>query len=118
MFGCMALHAVLPALTSPQAALPSVCIVLASIRAGRCTRHAIQPDRGVQKMLTEEHAILAETGDSWFNCQKLKLPRGAAYECALIAHLWPAQRDASFVAWLARQCLWQGHSCSPACAAV
>jgi pyruvate decarboxylase len=30
----------------------------------------------VQKMLSSETAVIAETGDSWFNCQKLKLPRG------------------------------------------
>lgn len=30
----------------------------------------------VQRMLTEDSAVLAETGDSWFNCQKLKLPKG------------------------------------------
>ena len=33
-------------------------------------------------MLTEGHAVLAETGDSWFNCQKLRLPRGCLYEYA------------------------------------
>ena len=43
----------------------------------RCLRHA-----SVQSMLTEDHAVLAETGDSWFNCQKLRLPRGCLYECA------------------------------------
>jgi pyruvate decarboxylase len=30
----------------------------------------------VQKMLTGDSAVIAETGDSWFNCQKLKLPDG------------------------------------------
>ena len=30
----------------------------------------------VQKMLTGDSAVIAETGDSWFNCQKLKLPEG------------------------------------------
>ena len=30
----------------------------------------------VQKMLSGETAVIAETGDSWFNCQKLKLPMG------------------------------------------
>ncbi|GJX92100.1 pyruvate decarboxylase 2 isoform X2 [Tanacetum coccineum] len=34
----------------------------------------------IQKMLTQETAVLAETGDSWFNCQKLKLPDGCGYE--------------------------------------
>ncbi|KAK9806019.1 hypothetical protein WJX73_005930 [Symbiochloris irregularis] len=34
----------------------------------------------VQRMLTEDSAVLAETGDSWFNCQKLKLPKGCLYE--------------------------------------
>lgn len=30
----------------------------------------------IQGMLTGETAVIAETGDSWFNCQKLKLPKG------------------------------------------
>lgn len=30
----------------------------------------------IQKMLSSETAVIAETGDSWFNCQKLKLPEG------------------------------------------
>ncbi|KAL4558384.1 hypothetical protein LXL04_036583 [Taraxacum kok-saghyz] len=34
----------------------------------------------IQKMLTADTAVLAETGDSWFNCQKLKLPDGCGYE--------------------------------------
>ncbi|KAF5727320.1 Thiamine pyrophosphate dependent pyruvate decarboxylase family protein [Tripterygium wilfordii] len=34
----------------------------------------------IQKMLSENTAVIAETGDSWFNCQKLKLPEGCGYE--------------------------------------
>ncbi|CAH9142170.1 unnamed protein product [Cuscuta epithymum] len=34
----------------------------------------------IQKMLSGEMAVIAETGDSWFNCQKLKLPEGCGYE--------------------------------------
>ncbi|PSS34700.1 Pyruvate decarboxylase [Actinidia chinensis var. chinensis] len=34
----------------------------------------------IQKMLSSETAVIAETGDSWFNCQKLKLPPGCGYE--------------------------------------
>ncbi|XP_042066772.1 pyruvate decarboxylase 1-like [Salvia splendens] len=34
----------------------------------------------IQKMLSEKTAVIAETGDSWFNCQKLKLPAGCGYE--------------------------------------
>jgi pyruvate decarboxylase len=30
----------------------------------------------IQQMLSANSAIIAETGDSWFNCQKLKLPEG------------------------------------------
>lgn len=30
----------------------------------------------IQNMISSETAVIAETGDSWFNCQKLKLPRG------------------------------------------
>ncbi|KAH0638893.1 hypothetical protein KY290_036196 [Solanum tuberosum] len=34
----------------------------------------------IQNMLSGESAVIAETGDSWFNCQKLKLPQGCGYE--------------------------------------
>lgn len=34
----------------------------------------------VQGLLTSNTAVLAETGDSWFNCQKLRLPTGCGYE--------------------------------------
>ncbi|KAI5418668.1 Pyruvate decarboxylase 2 [Lathyrus oleraceus] len=34
----------------------------------------------IQKMLSSETTVIAETGDSWFNCQKLKLPEGCGYE--------------------------------------
>lgn len=30
----------------------------------------------IQKMLSADTAVIAETGDSWFNCQKLRLPQG------------------------------------------
>lgn len=34
----------------------------------------------VQEMISGETAVIAETGDSWFNCQKLRLPEGCGYE--------------------------------------
>ncbi|KAI4356032.1 hypothetical protein L6164_000085 [Bauhinia variegata] len=34
----------------------------------------------IQKLLSGDNAVIAETGDSWFNCQKLKLPQGCGYE--------------------------------------
>ncbi|GMJ00777.1 hypothetical protein like AT5G01320 [Hibiscus trionum] len=34
----------------------------------------------IQKMLSSKTAVIAETGDSWFNCQKLRLPEGCGYE--------------------------------------
>ncbi|WOK95834.1 pyruvate decarboxylase 1 [Canna indica] len=34
----------------------------------------------IQQMLSGNTAVIAETGDSWFNCQKLKLPDGCGYE--------------------------------------
>ncbi|KAL3530908.1 hypothetical protein ACH5RR_010230 [Cinchona calisaya] len=37
----------------------------------------------IQKMLSSQTAVIAETGDSWFNCQKLKLPQGCGYECQM-----------------------------------
>ncbi|KAG5550610.1 hypothetical protein RHGRI_015530 [Rhododendron griersonianum] len=34
----------------------------------------------IQKMLSGDTVVIVETGDSWFNCQKLKLPEGCRYE--------------------------------------
>lgn len=34
----------------------------------------------IQDMLGGDSAVIAETGDSWFNCQKLKLPENCGYE--------------------------------------
>ncbi len=33
----------------------------------------------IQKMLSENHAVLAETGDSWFNTERLRLPKGCPF---------------------------------------
>ncbi|XP_078176274.1 pyruvate decarboxylase 1-like [Carex rostrata] len=34
----------------------------------------------IQAMLNGETAVIAETGDSWFNCQKLRLPENCGFE--------------------------------------
>lgn len=34
----------------------------------------------IQDTLSSKTSLLAETGDSWFNCQKIKLPAGCGYE--------------------------------------
>ncbi|EOY07137.1 Thiamine pyrophosphate dependent pyruvate decarboxylase family protein [Theobroma cacao] len=34
----------------------------------------------IQNLLSSETAVIVETGDSWFSCQRLKLPRGCGYE--------------------------------------
>ncbi|KAF7803350.1 pyruvate decarboxylase 1 [Senna tora] len=34
----------------------------------------------IQDLLTRDTAIIAETGDSWFNCQKLRLPENCGFE--------------------------------------
>ncbi|KAM4111893.1 hypothetical protein ACJW30_05G100100 [Castanea mollissima] len=34
----------------------------------------------IQEMLSGDSAVIAETGDSWFNCQKLRLPENCGYE--------------------------------------
>lgn len=31
-------------------------------------------------MLSHDTAVISETGDSWFNCQKLRLPDNCGYE--------------------------------------
>ncbi|KAK7328116.1 hypothetical protein VNO77_22212 [Canavalia gladiata] len=37
----------------------------------------------IQKMLSCDTIVIAETGDTWFTCQKLKLPQGCGYECQM-----------------------------------
>ena len=39
----------------------------------------------LQTLLTPEHAVVAETGDSWFNCLKLKLPDGCGCAAAWLS---------------------------------
>ncbi|XVF40377.1 hypothetical protein PTKIN_Ptkin01aG0108500 [Pterospermum kingtungense] len=34
----------------------------------------------IKEMLSGDSAVIAETGDSWFNCQKLRLPKNCGYE--------------------------------------
>ncbi|KAG1367678.1 pyruvate decarboxylase 1 [Cocos nucifera] len=34
----------------------------------------------IQDLLSGDTAVIAETGDSWFNCQKLRLPENCGYE--------------------------------------
>ncbi|XP_038881467.1 pyruvate decarboxylase 1-like isoform X1 [Benincasa hispida] len=38
----------------------------------------------IQKMLTNNMTVISETGDSWFHCQKLKLPKSCGYEVQLL----------------------------------
>ncbi|KAK9057800.1 hypothetical protein SSX86_022638 [Deinandra increscens subsp. villosa] len=34
----------------------------------------------IQNMLSADTTVIADAGDSWFNCQKLKLPKGCGFE--------------------------------------
>lgn len=34
----------------------------------------------IQNLLSSDYALLAETGDSWFNCMRMKLPEGCPFE--------------------------------------
>ncbi|TYK29658.1 pyruvate decarboxylase 1-like [Cucumis melo var. makuwa] len=38
----------------------------------------------IQKMLSSNMTVIAETGDSWFHSQKLKLPKSCGYEIQLL----------------------------------
>ncbi|XP_022144025.1 pyruvate decarboxylase 2-like, partial [Momordica charantia] len=38
----------------------------------------------IQKMLSSNMAVISEAGDSWFHCQKLKLPQSCGYEMQII----------------------------------
>ncbi|XP_010253808.1 PREDICTED: pyruvate decarboxylase 1 [Nelumbo nucifera] len=53
--------------------LPLRCEPKEALRANILFKH-------IQEMLSSDTAVIAETGDSWFNCQKLKLPQGCGYE--------------------------------------
>ncbi|XP_074296245.1 pyruvate decarboxylase 2-like [Silene latifolia] len=52
---------------------PLRCAPKESLRVNILYKH-------VQNMLSGETTVLVEAGDSWFNCQKLKLPEGCGYE--------------------------------------
>ncbi|XP_026379022.1 pyruvate decarboxylase 1-like [Papaver somniferum] len=88
-FGCVLMKEFLPALAKklkrntsayenhrriyvPQG-LPLQGYPKEPLRINRLFKH-------IQEMLSGDSAIIAETGDSWFNCQKLKLPEGCGYE--------------------------------------
>mmetsp|Transcript_11341 Transcript_11341/g.28757 ORF Transcript_11341/g.28757 Transcript_11341/m.28757 type:complete len:359 (+) Transcript_11341:221-1297(+) len=68
----------------------------------------------VQELLTPDMCVVAETGDSWFNGQKLKLPKGCLYVvCPLPLSLFPRQKLIAFflfVSFIARSCV-----CFPLC---
>ncbi|KGN54657.2 pyruvate decarboxylase 1 [Cucumis sativus] len=38
----------------------------------------------IQKMLTDDMAVISEAGDSWFHGQKLKLPQSCGYEMQMV----------------------------------
>ncbi|XP_050222613.2 pyruvate decarboxylase 1-like [Mercurialis annua] len=38
----------------------------------------------IQKMLSGNMVVIAESGDSWFHCQKLKLPQGCRFESQVL----------------------------------
>ncbi|KAI3957428.1 hypothetical protein MKW98_003149 [Papaver atlanticum] len=88
-FGCVLMKKFLPALAKklqrnttayenyrriyvPEG-LPPQCDPKEQLRVNILFKH-------IQKMLSGDSAVIAETGDSWFNCQKLKLPEGCGYE--------------------------------------
>ncbi|KAI3988966.1 hypothetical protein MKX01_016537 [Papaver californicum] len=88
-FGCVLMKEFLPALAKklqrnttayenyhriyvPEG-LPPQCDPKEPLRVNILFKH-------IQKMLSGDSAVIAETGDSWFNCQKLKLPEGCGYE--------------------------------------
>ncbi|MBO1362130.1 pyruvate decarboxylase, partial [Acetobacter sacchari] len=50
----------------------------APAKGGKLTREHIQ--RTLQSIVTSETTIFGETGDSWFNVARTKLPRGARVE--------------------------------------
>lgn len=43
----------------------------------------------IQNLLSSNTTVIAEAGHSWFNCQKLKLPRGCGYEYDHINDIMP-----------------------------
>ncbi|KAF8402611.1 hypothetical protein HHK36_010700 [Tetracentron sinense] len=53
--------------------LPLQCDPKEALRVNILFKH-------IQGMLSGDPAMIAETGDSWFNCLKLKLPEGCGFE--------------------------------------
>ncbi|KAF7054258.1 hypothetical protein CFC21_061963 [Triticum aestivum] len=53
----------------------------------------------IQDMLTGDSAVLAETGDSWFNCQKLKLPEGCGVGCLFARCRYEFQMQYGSIGW-------------------
>ncbi|KAJ4980113.1 hypothetical protein NE237_010893 [Protea cynaroides] len=53
--------------------LPLKCEPKEALRVNVLFKH-------IQALLSSDTTVIAETGDSWFNCQKLKLPEGCGYE--------------------------------------
>lgn len=48
----------------------------------------------IKGMLSGDTAVVAETGDSWFNCQKLRLPEGCGY--VRVSHSWSISEPCAF----------------------
>ncbi|KAJ0088340.1 hypothetical protein Patl1_31380 [Pistacia atlantica] len=55
---------------------PLNCEPKAALRVNIAFQH-------IQKMLSSETAVITDAGDSWFDCQKLKLPKGCGFEFQL-----------------------------------
>ncbi|XP_031257196.1 pyruvate decarboxylase 2-like [Pistacia vera] len=55
---------------------PLKCEPKAALRVNIAFQH-------IQKMLSSETAVITDAGDSWFDCQKLKLPKGCGFEFQL-----------------------------------
>ncbi|KAI5005136.1 hypothetical protein ZWY2020_032379 [Hordeum vulgare] len=91
-FGCVLMKDFLRALATRLKKNTAACEIHSRIFVPQGVPRPSQPEEPlrvnvffnhIQKMLSGNTAVIAETGDSWFNCQKLKLPQGCGYECQL-----------------------------------
>ncbi|AMN39723.1 alpha-keto acid decarboxylase family protein [Rhodoplanes sp. Z2-YC6860] len=88
-FGRVHLSDFLPALARKVEKRDATMIEWACVRTEPFPEDAAKPDakliraeliRQIRPLVTANATVIAETGDSWFNGMKLKLPRGARFE--------------------------------------
>ena len=66
----------------PNGIIPTVKVKRATIDTSKLSLSTILS--GIQEVIGPEHSVIADTGDSWFNGQMIKLPWGADYQMQMV----------------------------------